>query len=115
MEGADQYSEPGIVGKDSNEVIDALDDTTAAVSNSVLAREAVTYVSTGSCGRGTAIMGLSRVGVGVTVLVTLVVLVKSVKSEEGQMSYPVSLEETGVWSPTPLLELSTMLVSACKV
>jgi len=113
MEGADQYSEPGIVGKDSNEVIDARDDTTAAVSKSVLAREAVTYVSSGSSGRGTAKMGLSRLGV--TVVVTLIVLVKSVKSEEGQMSYPVSLEEMGVWSPTPLLELSTMLLSAWRV
>jgi hypothetical protein len=33
---------------------------------------------------------------GVTVAVTVVVLVKSVKSEDGQMSYPVSLEEMGV-------------------
>lgn len=73
----------------------------------------MTYVSVGTSGRGTDKMGLSRV-VGVKV-VTVVALIKSVKSEDGQISYPVSLEEMGVWSPTPLVELSMMLLSGWRV
>ena len=40
--------------------------------------------------------GLNGTGVAVAVVN---VLVKSVRSDEGHMSYPVSLEEMGVWSP----------------
>ena len=38
-----------------------------------------------------------------------------VKSEDGQISYPVSLVEIGVWSPTPLLEMLAMTLESCNV
>ena len=47
--------------------------------------------------------------IGVTVSNSVVKLVKSVKSDEGQTSYPVSQDDRG--TPTPL----TLEVSACKV
>ena len=48
--------------------------------------------------------------IGVTVCDSVVILVKSVKSDEGQTSYPVSLDDRGA-PPTPLL----LEISACKV
>lgn len=72
----------GIVSKDSNDETETLDDRTGAVAYSVLAREAVIKVSATS-GMGTASI---RLRAGVTVVVTVVDLVISVKSEDGQMS-----------------------------
>jgi hypothetical protein len=46
--------------------------------------------------------------IGVTVSDLVVNLVKSVKSDEGQTSYPVSHDDRG--TPTPLL----LEISACK-
>ena len=48
--------------------------------------------------------------IGVIVSDSVVNLVKSVKSDEGQTSYPVSLDDK-VTPPTPLL----LEISACKV
>ena len=48
--------------------------------------------------------------IGVTVCNLVVILVISVKSDKGQMSYPVSLDNRGA-SLTPLL----LEISACKV
>ena len=99
-------SDPGIVGNDSKDVIDARDDGAIAVKNSVLPIDAVTYFSEATSDNVSEL----RV-IGVTVSDSVVSLVKSVKSEEGQTSYPVSLDERGVAPPTPLL----LEIAACKV
>ena len=61
---------------------ETLDDRTGAVSYSVPASETVTKVSAAS-GTGT---GSIRLRAGVTVVVTVVDLVSSVRSEDGHMS-----------------------------
>ena len=48
--------------------------------------------------------------IGVTVCDSVVILVRLVKSDEGQTSYPVSLDDRGA-PLTPLL----LEISACKV
>ena len=96
-------AEPGIAGNDSKDVIDARDDWTTAVRNSVLPIDAVTYFSEATSDN----VSESRV-IGVTVSDSVVNLVKSVKSDEGQTSYPVSLDDRGV---APLL----LEISARKV
>lgn len=108
-------SEPGMEGKDSNDVIDALSETiTSAVAYSVLPWDAVTNFSEATSER---VSEPYEKGVAVSDS-DVVILVKSVRSDEGQISYPVSLEEIGVWSARiSLLDvvLSTTLLSACKV
>jgi hypothetical protein len=96
-------SEPGIVGNDSKDVIDARDDRTIAVRNSVLPIDVVTYFSE------TTLDNVSELRViGVIISDSVVNLVKSVKSDEGQTSNPVSLDDRGA---APLL----LEISACKV
>ena len=91
------------MGNDSKDVIDAQDDWTIAVGNSVLPIDAVTYFSEATSDNVSEL----RV-IGVTVSDSVVNLVKSVKSDEGQTSYPVSLDDR---SAAPLL----LEISACKV
>jgi hypothetical protein len=97
-------SEPGIVGSDSKDVIDARDDWTMAVRNSVLPIDAVTYFSEATSDNVSELRLI-----GVTVSDSVVNLVKSVKSDEGQTSYPVSHDDIG--TATPLL----LEISGCKV
>ena len=92
-----------MVGNDSKDVIDARDDWTTAVRNSVLPIDAVTYFSEATSDNVSEL----RV-IGVTVSDSVVNLVKSVKSDDGQTSYPVSLDDRGT---APLL----LEISACKV
>jgi hypothetical protein len=108
-------SEPGMDGKDSNEVMDARSETmTSAVAYSVLPCDAVTNFSEATSER---VSEPYEKGVAVSDS-DVVILVKSVRSDDGQMSYPVSLDEIGV-SPVRIslldVVLSTTLLSACKV
>ena len=73
-----------MVGKDSKEVIDALSDATIAVSNSVLACEAVTYFSDTTSERVTEIAGVR--GLAVQESAVTVGLDRSVKSEDRHTS-----------------------------
>ena len=76
-----------------------------AVRNSVLLIDAVTYFSEAT----SDIVSELRV-IGMTVCDLVVILVRSVKSDKGQMSYPISLDDRGA-PLTPLL----LEISACKV
>ena len=78
---------------------------TTAVRNSVLPIDTVTYFSEAA----SDIVSELRV-IGMTICNSVVILVRSVKSDEGQTSYPVSLDDRGA-PPTPLL----LEISACKV
>jgi len=85
-DSAVSYSDPGMVIRDSKEIIEALDDVGAmmAVANSVLACEAVTYFSEAT----TESVSEAEKGVAVSdsVIVVIVGLDMSVKSEDGQIS-----------------------------
>ena len=78
---------------------------TTAVRNSVLPINAATYLS-----EATSDIVSELQVIGVTVCNLVVILVRSVKSDEGQTSYPISLDNRGA-PPTPLL----LEISACKV
>jgi hypothetical protein len=91
-----------------NETKESLDDARAAVAYS-LPSETVTNLSEATSDNISSERGVN----GVTVCDSVIVLVKS---DDGQMSYPVSLDEMGVWSPTPLYDTpSPVLRSSCKV
>ena len=91
------------MGNDSKDVIDAQDDWTIVVRNSVLPINAVMYFSEATSDNVSELQVI-----GVTVSDSVVNLVKSVKSDKGQTSYPVSLDNRGA---APLL----LEISACKV
>ena len=78
---------------------------TTAVRNSMLPINVVTYFS-----EATSDIVSELQVIGVTVCNLVVILVRSVKSDKGQMSYPVSLNDRG--APLTLLLLE---ISACKV
>ena len=76
-----------------------------AVRNSMLPIDVVTYFS-----EATSDIVSELQVIGMTICDSVVILVRSVKSDEGQMSYPVSLDDRGA-PLTPLL----LEISACKV
>ena len=78
---------------------------TTAVRNSVLPIDTVTYFSEAA----SDIVSELQV-IGMTICNLVVILVRSVKSDKGQTSYPISPNDRGA-PLTPLL----LEISACKV
>ena len=91
-----------------NETKESLEDWRAAVAYS-LPSETVTNFSDAKSDNVSSVRRVKGVAVCDSVK-------DRVKSDDGQISYPVSLVEIGVWSPTPLLEMLAMTFeSSCNV
>ncbi len=89
---------------------------TSAVANSVLACDAVTNFSEATSDR---VSEPRERGVGVSESIVMRVYVKSVRSDDGQMSYPSRSTRSACARrhPTPLLldVVDTTLLSLCRV
>ena len=91
-----------------NEIKESLEDWTAAVAYSLLS-DTVTNLSEAKSDNTSSKLRVKGVADCDSVKV-------KVKSEDGQISYPVSLDERGVRPPTPLLDVLTMAFgSSCNV
>jgi hypothetical protein len=98
------------VSDSGNETKESLKDWRAAVAYSLPSKTVTKF----SEAKSDNVSSEPQVN-GVAVCDSVKIWVK-VKSEEGQISYPVSLDERGVWSPAPLLDMLAMAFeSSCNV